>query len=87
MDFDGTESLPGVNLNAHSYPAYVGSIFGALMSSTITYQPSLEVKGYLAFSGTNYSNVARLVGYNSYSTSIYNINDTGLFFLKNGLWI
>lgn len=84
VNFDGSASLPGVNLNAHSNPAYVGSIFGALINSTITYQLTLEVKGYLAFSGTNSSNVARLIGYNYLSIPIEGINDSGLFFLKNG---
>ena len=87
INFDGSASLPGVNLNAHTNPAYVGSLFGALMNSTITYQLTLEVKGYLAFSGTNSSNVARLIGYNSNSTLIEGINDSGLSFLKNGTGI
>lgn len=87
IDYCGSDNQPGVNLLAHDNKAYVGALFGAIMNSTLYFSnSSFTARGYLSFSGTrdSYPNVARLVGYNSSPLVISGVNDSGLYFKKNG---
>lgn len=87
IDYCGSDNQPGVNLLANNNKAYVGALFGAIMNSTLYfYNSSFTARGYLSFSGTrdDYPNVAKLVGYNSSHLGISGVNDSGLYFKKNG---
>lgn len=87
IDYCGSDNQPGVNLLAYGNGAYVGALFGAIINSTLYFNnSSFTARGYLSFSGTrdSYPNVARLVGYSSSSLVILGVNDSGLYFKRNG---
>lgn len=87
IDYCGSDNQPGVNLLAYDHVAYVGALFGAIMNSTLYFNnSSFTARGYLSFSGTrdSYPNVARLVGYSSSFLVISGVNDSGLYFKRNG---
>lgn len=87
IDYCGSDNQLGVNLLAYDHVAYVGALFGAIMNSTLYFNnSSFTARGYLSFSGTrdSYPNVARLVGYSSSFLVISGVNDSGLYFKRNG---
>jgi len=88
IDYCGSDNQPGVNLLAYDHVAYVGALFGAITDCTFYLSsPSFTVRGYLSFSGTidSYPYVARLVGLNRSHLGISGVNDSGLYFKKNGM--